>query len=129
QAGRPFTAWFVRRMLVLFIIGMLHMCFLWGGDILHDYALGGLLLLGWILLTRRPKMARLGQTKWFLRISLGMMLLPVLLALIAGLYMGTSQDFIELTDSWQHRQAVVALSDVKLEEAKQQESVDLQAIS
>ncbi|WP_416305288.1 DUF418 domain-containing protein [Neptunicella sp. SCSIO 80796] len=122
HAGRPFTGWFVRRMLVLFVIGMLHMCFLWGGDILHDYALGGLLLLGWVLLIRRPKMVRLAQTKWFLRIALGMMILPAVIALFAGLYIGATHDLNQLRQDWYQRQAVVAISDKKLQEAKQQET-------
>jgi uncharacterized protein len=45
EAGRPFTAWFVRRMLVLFLIAMVHQIFIWDGDILHDYAFAGLVAL------------------------------------------------------------------------------------
>jgi len=45
-----FTAIYVRRVLVLFVIGLIHTCLIWAGDVLHVYALFGLLLLlirGW----------------------------------------------------------------------------------
>ena len=50
DVGKPYGAWFTRRMLVLMVFGLLHMVFLWGGDILHDYAFGGLIFLGWVRL-------------------------------------------------------------------------------
>ncbi|MCP8968809.1 DUF418 domain-containing protein [Ectobacillus ponti] len=36
---------FLRRLLLLFLFGALHYVLLWGGDILHSYAMAGLLLL------------------------------------------------------------------------------------
>ena len=50
ELGRPFGAWFIRRMLVLMLIGYAHAILLWDGDILHDYAFAGLVFLGWIYL-------------------------------------------------------------------------------
>lgn len=44
-SGKPISGMYLRRMFVLFIIGMLHSIFLWHGDVLHDYAVIGLLLL------------------------------------------------------------------------------------
>jgi len=44
-AGKPFAGYFVRRMLILILIGCLHAYVLWFGDIIRYYALGGLLLL------------------------------------------------------------------------------------
>ena len=38
EVGKPFVAWFTRRMLVLMCIGLAHNTLLWDGDILHDYA-------------------------------------------------------------------------------------------
>lgn len=45
-SGRPFVAFYLRRLLVLFVIGILHAILIWDGDILRLYAVaGGLLLL------------------------------------------------------------------------------------
>lgn len=44
-SGQPLTRMYLRRMFVLFIIGMAHSIFLWHGDVLHDYAVIGLILL------------------------------------------------------------------------------------
>ncbi len=53
--GQDFKRIYVRRMAILFVIGLLHTVFLWHGDVLHDYAVLGLVLLvvrnapkGWI---------------------------------------------------------------------------------
>ncbi|SFI12006.1 MULTISPECIES: DUF418 domain-containing protein [unclassified Bacillus (in: firmicutes)] len=44
---------FIRRLLILFLFGFLHYVLLWDGDILHDYAIGGFLLL--LFYKRQPK--------------------------------------------------------------------------
>ena len=61
ERGQPFTAVFLRRMLALWLIGVAHLVFFWGGDILHDYAVGGLLLLGWVGLWNRGRMKRFAK--------------------------------------------------------------------
>jgi len=45
KMGSRFVPLFLRRMFTLFIIGLIHAIFLWSGDILHMYAILGLLLL------------------------------------------------------------------------------------
>lgn len=45
DSGRPFVGFYLRRLLVLFVIGMAHSILLWDGDILRLYALAGLMLL------------------------------------------------------------------------------------
>ncbi len=51
-----FTPFFARRMLVLALFGVLHVVFLWAGDILLPYAIAGMILIGlrklpdWLLL-------------------------------------------------------------------------------
>jgi len=44
-SGQLISSMYLRRMFVLFVIGMLHSVFLWHGDVLHDYAVIGLILL------------------------------------------------------------------------------------
>jgi uncharacterized protein len=45
EKGGNFATYFVIRMGILFLIGTIHCFFLWNGDILMSYALGGVLLL------------------------------------------------------------------------------------
>jgi uncharacterized protein len=45
QKGRPMFGFFFRRMLVLFVFGMVHMVFFYNGDALHTYAWIGCLLM------------------------------------------------------------------------------------
>lgn len=42
------TPLYVRRLLWLLVFGVAHMFLVWYGDILHLYALLGLLLIGWV---------------------------------------------------------------------------------
>jgi uncharacterized protein len=43
--GVAFVPFYLRRLLVLFVLGILHSVLVWNGDILHVYAFWGLLLL------------------------------------------------------------------------------------
>ena len=65
---------FYRRMAVLFIIGLLHLCLLWSGDILMLYALCGMVL---------PLFRKL-PTKNLLLCAGGFLILPVILDAIFG---------------------------------------------
>jgi uncharacterized protein len=56
-SGRPFVGFYVRRLLVLFGIGLAHAILLWEGDILRLYAVAGVLLL---LVRRLPDRMLLG---------------------------------------------------------------------
>lgn len=73
--SRHSTARFLRRMAVLLGIGLLHLLFLWSGDILALYAVGGILLVCFIRLPER----RLFQ------FALLLILLPVALDFAASL--------------------------------------------
>lgn len=56
-SGRSFVGFYLRRLGVLFIIGMIHAILIWDGDILRLYAAAGLLLL---LVRRLPDRVLLG---------------------------------------------------------------------
>ena len=58
---------FVRRMLILVMIGFLHLVFIWSGDILLLYAIGGLLLTLFVKLT----------DKHLLTIAIALILAPI----------------------------------------------------
>jgi len=115
EVGKPFGAWFTRRMVVLFIIGMLHMLFLWAGDILHDYAFAGLIFLGWIYLFQTKRLERFDDPKTFLRIGVIWICFPFVGATIAALFFGISFDASKLTEQWQENQHIAAMVDERME--------------
>ena len=106
DAGRPFTMWFVRRMGVLFIIGCLHMILLWNGDILHDYAVAGLLLLGFLGLLRRPRWQHYQQPAAMLKLALWWLAIPPILVLVVGIGFNVLSDRHELEQRWHFNQQV-----------------------
>lgn len=119
RKGRPFGAWFSRRMALLFAIGSLHFLFIWDGDILRDYAISGFFLLGWIYLLRVKKMRWADKPVNFLRIGLGFLLLPFIVATFAGSYFGTTRtDDVMLKD----HQLEVAV-EARVAQIKQDESL------
>lgn len=155
EAGRPFGAWFARRMFFLFLFGMAHMVFLWGGDILHDYAAGGLVLLAWVgllrlkwknLFNRFPWMNKVRLFNWmkgmkgfnnsrsFLRFGLGMLALPMVVSMGAGIYFGQTRTQDVMGEDYDERKAMIArveeikqdpiLSASLLKEAKAEEAAD-----
>lgn len=103
EAGRPFGAWFLRRMLVLIIFGLLHMVFLWGGDILHDYGFAGLLLLGWVTLLKKPGFKKYDNPKSFFKLSVVWLTVPIMFSILTGIGFGLSNDTDDLTAQWQEQ--------------------------
>jgi uncharacterized membrane protein YeiB len=126
ESGKPFGAWFTRRMLVLFVIGMLHMVFLWGGDILHDYAIAGLVFLGFILLLGKKRFRKYDNPKSYLKIALIWLSLPIAIGAIAGLGFGPYFSHEDLTNRWEQEKQVVSLVAIKMEEAADIEANDAQ---
>ncbi len=108
DANRPFTAWFTRRMLVLFVLGLAHWVFLWGGDILHGYAFAGLLLLGLVIALQTPFLQRFNHPVTFLRIGLAMILVPFALSIYQGTVNGVTQDFTQMSAEWAQEESVNA---------------------
>lgn len=60
EKGKRFTPFFTKRMIVLALFGLLHIIFLWAGDILFLYAIAGFIIL---LILK-------SQTKWQLLFAL-----------------------------------------------------------
>ncbi len=100
QAGRPFGAWFTRRMLVLWFIGMAHMIFLWGGDILHDYALAGFVLLAWVTYKKSD------NPRAYLKLALTWLMIPIFIVSFGGAIFGMVLNDTKYQDMWQSELAV-----------------------
>lgn len=75
-AGRPFVAVYLRRVLALLAIGLVHVMFIWSGDILVTYALMALLLLACFRGTPQSRLP-----KW----GIALMMVPMVLTLALGL--------------------------------------------
>jgi uncharacterized membrane protein YeiB len=118
EADRKFGAWFTRRMLALFVFGMAHLVFLWGGDIIHDYAVGGLFLLGFVLLLRIKKLARFNKPETFAKVGFSLLLMPLLVSMFAALYFGVTRDNAVMTDEWQQKVAIDQQFEVLLQQEK-----------
>lgn len=116
--GKPFTAMFLRRMGALFLFGMLHMVLLWSGDILHDYAVGGLLLLGWVALFRWRRLRRFDTDRFLRRFSLIAIALPLVVGAAVGFGYGLTHDQGEARRAWQERQQTEPRIEAMLAEAK-----------
>ncbi|MCJ8268189.1 MAG: DUF418 domain-containing protein [Psychrosphaera sp.] len=124
EVGRPFGAWFTRRMFFLFLFGIAHMIFLWPGDIVHDYAFGGLLLLGWVSLLNSGRMKRLNNSASFLRVGLVMLCVPMVLTMLAGIFFGSTTlraDFAELYDN--RVEVAAAAEKIKLDPIRSSELI------
>jgi uncharacterized membrane protein YeiB len=132
RKDRPFGAWFSRRMLVLFVFGLLHMVFVWQGDILHDYAVAGLLMLGLIYLLRKKRFQKFNNPSSILKLALWWLTVPMLLASLAGVGFGAFVDRQSLTEQWQESQEINALvSQLEAEAAENKEllSAELEELS
>lgn len=118
DAGRPFAGMFTRRMAFLFLIGCAHLIFLWSGDILHDYAAGGLILLGLVGLQKYRRFQWLADSRKWLRMALIMMMLPFAGATLFGLGYGLSHDTATQSENWAEQEKVIAGFKAGLEKHK-----------
>jgi uncharacterized protein len=117
DVGRPFGAWFSRRMFVLWLIGIAHMIFLWGGDILHDYALAGFILLAWV------SKKKTYNPRSYLKLSLIWLMVPIFLTSFGGLIFGTVFNDAKYQEMWQNELDVYTLVEQQL--AKDTETLPL----
>jgi uncharacterized protein len=114
KAEKPLAAWFSRRMLALFIFGMLHLIFLWNGDILHDYALGGILLLGFVLGLRTKRFAIHNHPTTFLKFGLWIIAVPLFMSIAASLFFGITRPHQIMTQDWQKQVTIIEQSDIQV---------------
>ncbi|MDB2373390.1 DUF418 domain-containing protein [Psychrosphaera haliotis] len=125
EVGRPFKAWFSRRMLVLYIIGLAHMAFFWGGDILHDYAVAGMMLLGVVLLMRTKRLAKRNRPAVFAKVGFFMMIFPLSISILVGTIFGATSDQNDLKEMWVEEVQVADVANRMLELAKADGSFEL----
>ncbi|MDA8621540.1 DUF418 domain-containing protein [Psychrosphaera sp.] len=118
EVGRPFKAWFTRRMLVLYIIGLAHMAFFWGGDILHDYAVAGMMLLGVVLLMRTKRLAKRNRPAVFAKIGFFMMIFPLSISILVGTIFGAASDQKDLNETWTEEVQISELTNRMVELSK-----------
>ncbi len=116
EVGRPFGAWFVRRMLVLMLIGYAHAVLIWDGDILHDYAFAGLVFLAWIYLFETRWLSRFNRPVIFLRIGVIWLLLPLVVVTFSGIGLGTQSTHDDIAHQWQRDLAVAEAVEQRLAE-------------
>jgi uncharacterized membrane protein YeiB len=126
EKGLPFAAMFSRRMAALMVIGLVHASFMWTGDILRDYAVTGMLLLGYVVLLGKPKFARFNNPTSTLKLSLGITALPFLFMLGFGSYYALTHDTAAMEQQWSERLAAEPIAEKILAKAKA-DGVDLTA--
>ena len=126
EKGLPFVAMFSRRMAALLVFGLLHASLMWTGDILRDYSLTGMMLLGYVLLMRKPKLARFNNPGSLLKFSLGLMSLPFVFMMGFGTYYALSHDTAAMQQQWSERIAAEPMADKIVAKAKV-DGVDLTA--
>ncbi len=118
EKGMPFKAWFTRRMLVLYVIGIAHMTFLWGGDILHDYAVGGMMMLGIVLLMRTKRFAKRNHPAAYAKIGFYLILVPWVISLLVGVFFGAVNDQVDMKESWENNKKVSFQTEQLINKAK-----------
>lgn len=118
ERGQAFTGVFLRRMLALWCLGVMHLVFFWGGDILHDYAVGGLLLFGWFKLWGRGAFLHFDNPDSIGRFGLGWMALPFIGMTVAGIGYGVLHDTGFLKSRYEERIEILAQGQARLEQAR-----------
>lgn len=101
KRGHNMYKLFSRRLCILFVIGLIHLVFLWFGDILHLYALTGFLL---ILFYKRSNAVILGWAFGLLILYYGLFSLQLLIdpaSLLASQTTGTEK-LAEAVQVYQH---------------------------
>ena len=109
EDNRPFAAWFIRRMMVLLSFGLFHMIFIWGGDILLNYAFTGLVFLGLIYVLRIERLKKYDNPGFFLKLGLIWLVVPFIAISIGGIGYGVGFDHEKLVQRWQEEQKITSM--------------------
>ncbi len=118
EKQRPFGWWFTRRMFALYLFGIAHMVFFWGGDILHDYAIAGMLLLGIVGLLKLKWLRRFDKPATFAKIGFTLLLLPLVISIVVGIFFGATRDNSIVTKDWQSSFEVTQKTNELIKSAK-----------
>lgn len=116
--GNQAVAWFIRRLAVLFVFGLLHLSLLWSGDILNTYALGGFMLIGLVLAYERGNLQAFNHTAAQLKLAMLWLLIPVALTVVVGAVVSARQDQQDIQSHWQYQQTLDARAQLLISGAK-----------
>lgn len=106
DAGENGAALHLRRMAVLFVLGMIHLSFIWTGDILAHYALAGVIALGFVGLKARTLMV---TAVAIVALSMAMAGLECF-----GLFAASARDTPQAVALWDAYQAAFGTPGVKI---------------
>jgi uncharacterized protein len=111
----PFAAIFTRRMLALFAFGVCHLLFVWEGDILQSYAISGLMFWGVVSFLNGHYFEHIKRPELYIKVALWWLAIPLIISVIAALYIGVTKDYGEALQTSQINEQVQFDADVKHE--------------
>jgi len=118
EANRPFNAWFIRRMTFLLLIGLCHLIFIWSGDILHDYAIAGFILLVYVNLLKLKRLQKYDNPDSILKLSLIWLMFPFIMFTLFGIGSGAYFDNAKVNKKWQEDVEITKQIESRYEDEK-----------
>lgn len=120
RAQRPFSRWFMRRMFILLIIGLIHLWLLWPGDILHSYAFSGMLLVAVLHMKRQSLHSTEERNRYFLKLAAILFGFQLCVMSLVGFFYGAYADTSVQNGAKQESQAIQLQIEQALEGFEQQ---------